>query len=242
MTQDDLPQNPLADLRLRRPPFWMIALFLVFVVLSWIPLVVGARRRVSTTEAPQIHIFQDMDNQPKFKAQHPHPLFADGRADRAPIPGTVARGQLEDDDHYYRGFSRKQTAGKWEITYFKGFPSQVKPNEQFLTRGRTQYNIYCSACHGLDGYGNGPVHLRALELQEPRWVQPASLHNDTVRQRTEGHLYNTIANGIRNMAGYGGQIVNPADRWAIVAYVRALQLSQDASADFVPPEKRTEMK
>src|SRR5688500_9043929 len=103
---DDMPRNPLADLRLRRPPFWMIAAFLIFVVVSWLPLVVAARRRVSTSEAPQIHLIQDMDNQPRYRGQQASAVFADGRTVRPPIAGTVARGELELDDHLYRGFTR----------------------------------------------------------------------------------------------------------------------------------------
>ena len=92
--EEEMPRNPLADLRLRRPPFWMIAAFLIFVVVSWIPLVVSAKRRVQTTENAPIHLVQDMDNQPRYKAQHESVVFADGRSDRPGIPGTVARGRL----------------------------------------------------------------------------------------------------------------------------------------------------
>jgi hypothetical protein len=85
---EEMPRNPLADLRLRRPPFWMIAAFLIFVVVSWLPLVVAARRRVSTTESPQIHMIQDMDNQPRYRGQQGNPVFADGRTVRPTVAGT----------------------------------------------------------------------------------------------------------------------------------------------------------
>jgi len=225
----DLPQNPLAELRLRRPPFWLVAVFLVLVVLSWIPLVVAARRRVSTSEDPRLSLVQDMGNQPKYKAQHENLLFADKRADRPPVAGTVSREGLADDDHYYRGYSAAAPAAgttKPSITFFKDFPQQVKVDEALLHRGQERFNIYCSACHGVDGYGHGPVNERAVELQEPKWVQAANLHSDVVRSRPDGHLFNTITNGIRNMPGYAAQIP-VSDRWAIVAYVRALQVSQD---------------
>ena len=234
---EDFTPNPLAEFRLRRPPFWLLAVFLVLVVVSWIPLVVAARRRVATSEAPRIHLVQDMDNQPKYKAQHASPIFADGRADRPVIPGTVARGEIIADDHYVHGFPR---AGN-KPEFFAGYPKQVQVNEHLLKRGQLLYGIYCSPCHGLDGYGQGPVNRRALELSEPRWVQAASLHDGPIKQRPEGHLYNTINIGIRNMPGYGAQI-NAHDRWAVVAYVRALQLSQDAPATAVPPEKLTTLK
>lgn len=231
---EDMPRNPLADLRLGRPPFWMIALFLILVVASWVPLVVAARRRVSTSEAPQIHLIQDMDAQPRYRGQQPSPVFADGRSERPAVLGTVPRGGLTEDDHYFRGYAGAAP----QVTFLKGYPQQVKLTEPLLRRGQMQYNIYCAPCHGQDGYGNGPVNARAIELQESKWVQAASLHADPIRARPEGHLYNTITNGIRNMAGYGSQI-SVDDRWAVVAYVRALQVSQDQPANSVPPERLT---
>ena len=237
----DAEPTLLAQLRLHRPPFWMIAIFLVLVVVTWIPLVVSARRRVSTSESPRISIFQDMGNQPKYKAQHASPLFADGRADRPQVLGTVARGRMESDDHYYRGYAAGGEGGQGSVKFFAGFPSQVNVNASLLNRGQQQYNIYCAPCHGMGGYGDGPVNQRAVEVKEPKWVQAASLHGDAVRGRDEGHLFNTISNGIRNMAGYASQI-QVEDRWAIVAYVRALQLSQNAPADAVPQEKLSTVK
>ena len=143
----ELPANPLADLRLRRPPFWMISAFLIFVVVSWIPLVVGARRRVATSEDPRIQLPQDMGTQPKFKAQFVNPLFADGRADRPQVAGTVSRENLQNDDFYFRGWTRQNN----QITFFKGFPPQVTVNLALLQRGENRFDIYCSACHGYDG-------------------------------------------------------------------------------------------
>ena len=239
---EELPQNPLATLRLGRPPFWMIAMFLVLVVVSWIPLVVAARRRVSLSESPPLHLVQDMDNQPKYKAQHHSVVFADGRADRPPVPGTVARGKLAADDHYDRGYATSLAGdGKIQVSFFKGFPKQVKVDQALLDRGQQVFNVYCTPCHGMGGYGDGPVNQRAIDLRDPKWVQAASLHDANVKARPEGHLYNTINVGIRNMAGYGSQIQVP-DRWAVVAYVRALQLSQDAPPDAVPAEKRASLK
>ena len=247
--EEEMPRNPLADLRLRRPPFWMIAAFLIFVVVSWLPLVVAARRRVSTSEVPRISIAQDMGTQPRYRGQQANPVFADGRTIRPVIAGTVARGRLDLDDHYYRGFpagpdGKPQHDEKKQTIFFKGFPKEVKVDERFLERGRLQFNIYCAPCHGNDGSGQGPVHQRAVQLPVPgtTWTPPANLHDQPIIARPDGHLYNTVTNGIRNMAGYGSQIVNVDDRWAIVAYVRALQLSQDAPADVVPPEKLSSVK
>jgi mono/diheme cytochrome c family protein len=237
--EEEMPRNPLADLRLRRPPFWMIAAFLIFVVVSWLPLVVAARRRVSTSESPQIHLIQDMDNQPRYRGQQANPVFADGRTVRPAVAGTVARGELDLDDHFYRGFTR---GADGKAQFLKGFPKEVKIDEPFLRRGQLQYNIYCAPCHGNDGRGQGPVHQRAVFLQEAKWTPPSNLHDAPIKERPEGHLYNTVVNGIRNMPGYGSQIVNVSDRWAVVAYLRALQLSQDAPADVVPPEKLSTLK
>lgn len=233
------PDSPLTDLRLRRAPFWIVATILILVVLTWVPLVVIGRRRVSTDTSPRLHLFQDMEKQPKYRAQAFSPIFADNRADRPVIEGAVARGQLQEDDHYYRGFSRKfnEKTAAWDVRFSEGMPSQSKLTEQFLKRGQQRYGIYCAPCHGLDGYGHGPINERALELQvksEAQWTPSADLHSENVRGRPDGHLYNTVNNGIRNMPGYGAQIP-VEDRWAIVAYIRALQLSQRAPAQAVAP-------
>jgi mono/diheme cytochrome c family protein len=240
-----LPDPLDADL-LPAPPFWMVAGFVTLVVLTWVPLAFVARARVVDKPLPRIHLFQDMDVQPKGHTQSASDVFADGRTMRPVIVGTVARGGLADDDHFYRGY--RLVAGTGEggsptqrAKYFAGFPEQVKVDEAFVRRGQERFNIYCATCHGADGYGNGPTNQRALELQEPKWVPPTSLHSDTVRERAHGHLFNTITHGIRNMGGYGSQIA-PEDRWAIIAYVRALQLSQNARVEDVPRERRESLR
>jgi mono/diheme cytochrome c family protein len=103
-------------------------------------------------------------------------------------------------------------------------------NKALLERGQNRFNIYCTACHGIDGYARGTVEIRSEELGTP--LNAKSLHEDLVRGRSEGHIFNTISNGIRNMPGYSAQIP-VEDRWAIVAYVRALQLSQNAPPSVV---------
>lgn len=227
---------------LPRPPFVMIAVFLVLTVATWIPLVVFARARVSKSTEPRVHMFQDMDNQPRYGAQQASPIFADGRSMRLPIPGTVARGKLEEDDHLYRGYRRTIDAstGKVDTIFFETLPSQIQLNQALLERGQQRFNIYCGVCHGNDGYGNGPVNVRALERSEAKWVPPANLHTEVVIGRQDGHLFNTITNGIRNMAGYGSQI-STEDRWAIVAYLRALQTSQHVPPSAVPAQQLSNM-
>jgi len=218
------PREP----RLRRPPFVFIAAGLIFVVASWIPLVLFARGRVQKSQSPRISLIQDMIAQPKYREQQTSDLFADGRADRPHVVGTVARGQVQEDDHYYRGYTLAAAAGgKQTVKFLEGFPKDVKVDMALLNRGQNRFNIYCSACHGLDGYGKGMVEIRSEEIGQTMNVK--SLHDADVRSRTEGHLFNTITNGIRNMPSYAAQI-QVADRWAIIAYVRALQLSQNVPA------------
>lgn len=112
-----------------------------------------------------------------------------------------------------------------------------------IERGRTQFDIYCATCHGNDGRGNGLVNRRAQRILATAWVQPSSLHQDTLYQDVypDGKLFSTISNGIRKMSGYGSQI-KASDRWAIVAYVRAMQASQNADVDDLPVDKRDELK
>lgn len=211
--------------RLGRPPFLMIAVGLVSVVASWVPLVMFARARTVAGAEPRVQFLQDMGTQPRFSVQQSNDLFADGRADRLPVPGTIARGQLEEDDHYFRGYVMDGGAPK----FFTDFPDQIqsKLDVSFIRRGQARFEIYCSPCHGLDGHGHGAVNERAVELsRDPNnhtaWTPAADLTSNNVQNRTVGHIYNTINVGIRSMPSYGAQIP-VEDRWAIVSYVRALQ-------------------
>ena len=208
---------------LRRPPFWMIALGLISGVGSWLPLVLFARGRVTRTDEPRVSLVQDMGAQPRYREQQTSTLFADNRADRPRVYGTVARGGLQEDDHYFRGFTTTSGAdGKPQAKFFEGFPAQVTLTQDLLERGHQRFDIYCSVCHGLDGAGRGPVRVRSEELGQVLNVK--SVHDADVRARPEGHIFNTITNGIRTMGPYSSQIP-VEDRWAIVAYVRALQAS-----------------
>ncbi len=231
------PSRLKKQLRLRSMPWQMVSGIVLLVCLATVPLALVSRARSKTSTKPRVHLFQDMDNQPKYKTQSPSPIFADGRSMRPPVAGTVARGHLEGDDHYDRGFTMSKEGDAWSVSYFKGFPEQVVVDDALLQRGQERFLIYCSPCHGADGLGNGMVHVRATELKQASngWTQPTDI--TTLGDREAGHLYNTIRNGIRTMPGYAAQIPT-ADRWAIVAYVRALQLSQNATLDDVPADKR----
>lgn len=207
----------------RKIPFWFHMVFGTITCALLIPPVLAFRARTQTTRSRPVHLFRDMDQQPKFKAQSGSEFFVDGRSMRQPVEGTVARGELQIDDHYFRG----KKGDAWAV----GLPSQVTIDEAFMVRGEQQYNIFCAPCHGVDGLGGGPVHLKA-EAGNPNigtaWVQPSNLHelgDDRPPRQLDGQIFNTITHGLRNMTGYQSQIP-VEDRWAIVAYVRALQRSQ----------------
>jgi len=208
-------------------PRWTLNLLVVGILLTLIPLALVAKNRIASHgDRTRISFIPDMDKQPKFKAQEASALFADGRAARTEPAGTVARGELADP-----AFAAGRVAGAW----VNEFPLAV--DAAMLARGRERYGIFCAPCHGLAGYGDGIVHERALALAEGGWTPPSNLHTDLVRERPLGQLYHTIDAGVRNMPAYGPQIP-PRDRWAIVAYVKALQLSQHARLEDLPAEER----
>lgn len=212
-------------------PRWAIYLGLILVLLSFLPLALIARSRGMASERPRIRLVQDMGKQPKYKPQADNPLFADGRAMRSPVPGTVARGEF--------GLEEPRSTGKTGAVWASG--NALPVTMPLLRRGQERYAIYCAPCHGLAGFGDGLVARRADQLQEGTWVPPTSLHTGQVRARPDGHLFNTMSQGIRNMPGYAAQIPED-DRWAIVAYVRALQRSQNGRVEDVPPELRSSLR
>ncbi|MEM1099578.1 MAG: cytochrome c [Planctomycetota bacterium] len=237
------------DLRLflPSPPLWLIAAAALLLVASWVPIALFLKHRFSWHSEPRIHLWQDMDNQPKLKAQSATPVFADGRSMRPQIPGTVARGRLDTDDHLYRGFVLAAGSdGSVATEYLEGIPDQFEVDEKFLAHGQLKYNAQCYPCHGFDGRGNGPVNQRGMALQTNKdpgvklgtaWVPVSSLLaqlEDGSLQfgpgvYPDGKLYNTIVNGKGNMVGQG-HALSLEDRWAIVAYVRALQVAQAPDA------------
>jgi mono/diheme cytochrome c family protein len=239
--------RPVREPKLRRPPFWMVSALVILLVATWLPLAFFARARASTSDEPRVQFIQDMAKQPKYREQMSDEQFADNRADRMPVNGTVARGEILNDDHFELGYywAADPKTGKQIATYYETFPDSIKLDQTFLQRGQQRFNIYCAPCHGLDGSGNGLVNIRAHETEVlaagSSWVQPANLHDATPRSRPVGHIYNTINVGIRNMPGYGSQIP-PSDRWAIVAYVRALQLSENAAPSVLTPDQQQGMK
>jgi hypothetical protein len=158
---------------------------------------------------------QDMALQPKNRPLSPSDFFTDGRSARPLVENTVARGSIIED----------------EMTVPKdsnAFPLPL--NLDLLERGQDRYKVFCSPCHGLQGDGNGMVAMRGMK-------HPPSYHQDRLRQVPNGYIFDVITNGFGAMLGYSAQ-VPPRDRWAIVAYVRALQLSRNARLSDLPPNVR----
>lgn len=167
---------------------------------------------------PPIHPNLNMDQQKRMEAQEKNDFFADNRVNRQPVDGTVPRGHLKADDQYYRG----KTA---DGSFVEDNPVEI--TKSFLYRGKEQYRIYCEPCHGGTGAGNGIIMTGGYG-----YVPAPSYHIDRIREMPDGQLYDAIANGVRNMPSYATQ-VEVKDRWAIVSYIRALQLSQNASEDLI---------
>lgn len=163
---------------------------------------------------------QDMHNQPKAKPQSKSAFFADGRTGRLPVEGTVGRGQLREDDHLNRG----RIDGKFATT----FPFVI--DAAVMARGRERYEIFCTPCHGATGLGNGTVVQRGFKVA-------TSHHLERLRNETNGYWFDVITNGFGVMPPAGPQIP-VKDRWAIIAYVRALQLSRHAALADIPEADR----
>lgn len=166
----------------------------------------------------------DMWRQPKQEPLDESEFYADGAANRPLVPGTIARGHLREDDAYFVGAAN----GKW----LDGFPAGITVDKDLLSRGQERYNIYCTPCHGRIGDGQGMIAKRGFTLKRP----VGNYHTDRLRKMPVGHFYDVITNGYGAMFSYASR-VEPQDRWAIVAYIRALQLSQYAApADLDPAE------
>jgi mono/diheme cytochrome c family protein len=182
---------------------------------------------------------EDMQNQPKYKPYRPGAFFKDGQSGRLLVEGTVARGHLKDDALFYTGRipeggsqsqAQADTSGE-----FKGFTANfpIEVTAETLTRGQERFNIYCAVCHDRTGSGDGMVVRRGYK-------KPPSFHLDRLRQAPVGYIYDVISNGFGAMPDYAAQI-QPKDRWAIVAYLRALQLSQNANFSALSPEERQKL-
>jgi mono/diheme cytochrome c family protein len=166
---------------------------------------------------------QDMHNQPKYLPLRESAFFGDQESSRPFVPDTVARGDLRDDQLLY--------TGKVDGNDALMFPFQI--DESVMKRGQERFNIYCSPCHGRTGLGDGMVVRRGYR-------RPPSFVDDRLRQASVGHFFDVMTNGFGAMPDYAAQ-VRPTDRWAIAAYIRALQTAAHATIDQVPPQERTQL-
>ena len=177
--------------------------------------------RGCTSNRPPIHLNPSMDNQPKVRAQSSSPFFFNGASMREPVPGTVAIGGLKEDGPFFTG---RGADGR----FIASIPHPV--DDPLVARGRDRYRIYCQPCHDARGDGKGILFQRGK-------VPTASFHQDKIQQYPDGQIFDVITNGQGLMASYRWPIT-PADRWAIVAYVRQLQREQAARAAARPAEAK----
>jgi mono/diheme cytochrome c family protein len=165
----------------------------------------------------------DMQDQPKYKPLAASTFFIDGRSARPIPPGTIARDALNDTDVLHTGADGKGFAATIPMAVDQGL----------LERGQDRFDIYCAPCHGYLGDGDGMVARRGFKI-------PPSLHHERVRQAPPGYLFQVITNGYGAMGDYGDQ-VPPEDRWAIVAYIRALELARGATMADATPEGQAQL-
>jgi mono/diheme cytochrome c family protein len=178
-----------------------------------------------TSRNTPIEMWPDMKHQDKSKPQTESKFFGDHRATRMPVPGTIARGFLKEDDAYFAGIVAGQYVGRNPETI----------NADLLKLGQTKFNTYCSPCHSRTGNGKGIVALK-----EPTW-QPTNLHEDRVKAMVDGEIFSIITQGRRSMPSYRFQITEK-DRWAIISYLRALQRTTSGTLADVPQELRADLR
>ena len=223
--------------------FLLISLLLTIALIA----VLGFRGQKST--GPPLEVFPDMVRQMKVRAQAPLAFFADNRGPRPPVAGTIpigyemlrpetiatpaeavpvpaarARLAFSAGNDYYN-------TGKMGANWGTGMPIELTP--EIMERGRQRYNITCAMCHGATAGGNGITKQFGL-------ATVVSIRDERITKMADGEIFNTITNGKNTMMAYGSDIMVP-DRWAIIAYLRALQRSQGATVNDVPEEHRAEL-
>jgi cytochrome c5 len=226
----------------------MLRGFFVIFLLCTIAIIAVLGFRGQKSTAPPQEIFPDMVRQMKVRAQAPLDFFADGRGPRLPVAGTVPIGyempksQTAETQaptvgpwsHPNASFSvgtDYYNTGKMRDNWGTGIPVEV--TRELMERGQQRFNITCAMCHGASAEGNGITKQYGL-------ATVVSLQDDRLRKMSDGEIFNTITNGKNTMMAYGPNVIVP-DRWAIIAYLRALQRSQNAAVADVPPEHRTEL-
>ena len=207
-----------------------------------------------------VYVFDDMDYQNKYKAQGENTFFADGRDARPPVAGTVARGTgLQPAKVFAADFKRAESLNPSFVSgkdakgaFLAGFPEKslsftngklndYKVSQYTLDVGRGKFQIYCAVCHGQAGDGNGIMKVRSAIEGDAAIVTIASLQTPIIRAYPNGQIYDVIANGKNTMMGYADKL-SPEERWAVVAYVRALQLSQNCPPELVPAAVKAQIK
>ena len=193
--------------------------------------VTAAGCRGMQSEDTPFHPNLNMDFQEKFEAQEANPFFEDNAAMRQPVAGTVARGQLITTGNAAFEYGRTASGA-----FVAEIPGDVEVTGALLERGKERYEIFCSVCHGGAGYGQGIIMV-GNNGQGYGYTPAPTYHSDYLREIEDGYLYSVIANGVRSMPSYGHEML-PEDRWAVVAYIRALQRSQNATEADIPLEER----
>jgi mono/diheme cytochrome c family protein len=223
----------------------MLRYFFIAFILGTISVAVLAGFRGTKSPLPPIQIFPDMKVQPRYDAQHESTFFANGSAAREPVAGTIPLGYTlpgfylqagaKNGTIQPTGFTNKDDyfdTGKFGDVYGDGFPVAV--TEELVKRGQERFNINCAVCHGKLALGNGITSQFGL-------AAIANLQDDRIRTMPDGQIFSTITNGKGNMGAYG-PIIAVEDRWAIVSYLRTLQLSQSAKLADLPEAKQKEFK
>lgn len=213
--------------------FLAVWLFVVVAVVS----ILGFRS--DRFRQPPIWVFPDMDIQAKYKPQGENEFFPDQRNDRPPVPGAVMRGYQWDVKQVFEGdyayakaanpalFTGKNEDGDW----LRGFPVEV--TYDMVQLGQQKFTVFCQPCHGRVGDGNGITKQYGM-------AATPTYHDARLRDMPEGEIFNTITHG-KNLMGAYGMKLSPEERWAVIAYVRALQLSQNATVADVPAQHRKEL-
>jgi mono/diheme cytochrome c family protein len=209
-----------------------VYLTLFFIVVLTVSIL-GFRGSLSTRTP--LEVFPDMDHQAKYKPQADSAFFADGRADRRTPPGAVPFGRKSDaaDANFLKADSSLFEGKDANGAFIKGFPSAITVDATFMAHGKDRYTVYCTPCHGALGDGNG------ITKQYGMGATP-SYHDDRLRNMADGEIFNTITHGKGNMLSYADKLTSQ-DRWAVIAYVRALQRAAHATVADVPPDHKSEL-
>jgi hypothetical protein len=227
------PWRLVKELRLRRPPWWLVALLLLVVIGTWIPLTLIYQARQQTSRLPRIHFFHDMDHQPKFGPQAAASLVCrwplHASTDReAPLLAecwSTTRSICWAMSHKMEPEPRRRL--DLLLPCPNGCPQIVICSEQ---RPRAIWYLLCALSRSGRRTGNGPINQAALALKEGKWVAATNLMTQMIRDRADGQLFQAISDGVRSMPSYSSQI-SVRDRWAIVAYVRELQQTLPVAAE-----------